>query len=79
MENKRHDDARNKLKKLSTGERTMLREVNQREARDREVAAEAERRASANWRQKSTSVMKIRTPMSHSLWICRQGTFIAIS
>ena len=75
----RRDDARNKLKKLSTGERTMLREVNQREARDREVAAEAERRASANWRQKSTSVMKIRTPMSHSLWICRQGTFIAIS
>ena len=45
MQNKRRDDARNKLKKLSRDERAMRRQVDQRVARDREVAAEAERRA----------------------------------
>ena len=45
MENKRRDDAKNKLKKLSREERAMRREVEQRAAREGEVAAEAERKA----------------------------------
>ena len=45
MENKRRDDAKNKLKKLSREERAMRREVEQRAARESEVAAEAERKA----------------------------------
>ena len=45
MENKRRDDAKNKLRKLSREERAMRREVEQRAAREGEVAAEAERKA----------------------------------
>ena len=45
MENKRRDDAKNKLRKLSREERAMRHEVEQRAAREGEVAAEAERKA----------------------------------
>ena len=45
MENKRRDDARNRLKKLARDERAMRREVEQHAAKDSEVAAEAERKA----------------------------------
>ena len=45
MENKRRDDARNRLKKLARDERAMRREVEQRATKDSEVAAEAERKA----------------------------------
>ena len=45
MENKRRDDAKNKLKKLSREERALRREVEQRAVREGEVAAEAERKA----------------------------------
>ena len=45
MENKRRDDARNRLKKLARDEKAMRREVDLRAAKDDEVAAEAERKA----------------------------------